>query len=213
MKTMPSIPPFAARLRPLGLSLLTLTAAALLSGCDLLDQISAMIDSSKGSRSIQFLIMEPFKVDVDGTTITKTVGFDAETTGLESNLRSGVMEAAGRRHWGVAWYNDRQPLADFYAKVTAQQDDPKRVPKDHLTAVRLLPDYKDCETMIYTLVENDPSRSDFLTVWIFGYDIAENQRSFIRRTIKRDQSTARFKEEVGALTRDLCERMYGSNSN
>jgi len=194
------------------LSLPLLIIPFALSGCDFLDQIAKLLDDSKGDRPITFLVMEPYKVVMDGETVSKKLGFDTETEGLEKSFRDGVKAAANGRSWSVTWYKDRDPLNTFYSDIVL-----KGSPKDQLRAwmssVRSQPGLRNCEAMIFTLVETDvDTEATHQHVQAFCYDIAENKIVPQRQSVPRDQGSTKFQEQVGKLTCTLCEKMYGQKN-
>jgi len=200
--------------RPFAGFLLAFVVALSLSGCDLMDSITQLIVGSKGSRAVNFLVLEPYKVRVDENKhIKSTVGFDAETAGLENTLSNAVNTAAAGRPWTVSWY-DHSSLSEFYDQASLHSRDIRDYLRNELTTVQRISGYGNCETLICMFIEASPEVIDndtFLKVYAYGYDSKENTFVIIPRTIPRDQSSYRFKEQLAKLTQNLCEKLYSRN--
>ena len=187
-----------------------------LSSCPLFERVSELITGSKGSRAIGFLVMEPFKFEMDDDKkFTKPIGFDTETAGMEKNLKEGILEAAGGKPWTAFWYQKRDPLTEFYKHIfsgSAESTELKEYLRTYLSEVRKQENTKNCEVLIFSVIASNPKNPAFNFVYTVCYDMAENKMAELPRSIPRDQGSVVFMEEMGALIKDLCEKLYGEAS-
>ncbi len=190
--------------------LAALIATLTFSGCDLIDAITKLVTDAKGNRSVSFLVLEPWKLEIDeNERIRRSIGFDNETAGVKASIGNGVLSAADGRSWRVISC-DRDAVTNFYSELAKRANgDLKGYVRSELAGVRNNSAFRDCDTVIYMYVGDDPNGTGFLKVFAFGYDIVENHFEYVKRTIDtRDQSSLRFKEEMGELTKGLCEKLY-----
>lgn len=190
-----------------------------LTSCPLFDRVTELITDKKGSRAIGFLVMEPYKLEMDDElkNITKWVSFDTETAGMEKTFKEGIQEAAGKNPWDTFWYEKREPLTEFYKHVFLDEPEQARI-KEYLAAyideLQKKEATKTCEVLIYTVIVTTPSNPKYCIVMSYCYDRAQHKMAHLDRSIKRKQGEKDilFLEEMGSLVTDLCEKLYGKAS-
>jgi len=156
--------------------------------------------------------MEPYKFEMDDDNNVKNeIGFDAETGDVKKTLINSIASAAGNRPWSPFWYDRRDLMKNFYNEFLQDKSPDKRqMFKDILNKARTYPECKDCEVLIVSLIGITPKNPGFSRVITFAYDIAENKSDITRvqRMLPRDRGTLKFKEDLGDLIGDLCEKLY-----
>lgn len=174
-----------------------------------MDQIAAVIKGVKGDRAVSFLIFEPYEYTTDNNgEVDQFIGFNEETQGLENSYKKGVSDAAGNRPWTPIWYTERDYMKSFYRAVL-RVEDTRGFLRDHLIELRKDTKASECEVLVYTFVISKPSNNTTYEVVALAYDLKVDTFTRVKTLISKDQGSRKFKEDMGQLVLDLCEKLYG----